>query len=62
MNQSPMDYSEALELVKLRIAEDNISWGTAVKEYSLLIQCSQSAALRDIGVHLKNYIKTLNKV
>lgn len=56
-----MDYTEALELVKLRIAEDNISWGTAVKEYSLLIQESQAAALRDIGMHLKNYIKTLNK-
>lgn len=53
--EKPMDYSDALELVKLRMKEDGIGWATAVDEYAKLTHSSKSSALRDIGRHVQAY-------
>lgn len=50
-----VDYKEALEIVKLRLKEDHIGLGAAVREYAGLTDMSFTTALREVGQFLRDY-------
>lgn len=52
---------DALELAKLRIKDDGISWAEAYTEYRHLVRMGVAGTMH-IGKHLQEYQAMLNKL